>query len=75
MKLISTVIPHTSIRIMRTLEKLRDQGVITQELIDEWIPKETYKELMFAIFRVIGFFRQAIVRERAVPFEASAGLA
>lgn len=60
MKALQRCLPHLSIRLIRELEKLRDQGHINQDDFTSWVDNDLYKEINNAIFRIVSSFRLVV---------------
>ena len=52
------LIPHFTIRAIKALEDLRDEGVIDAEEFKAWVKPDYYKQINNQIYRVVSSFRQ-----------------
>lgn len=67
MRALQRCLPHLSIRLIRALEQLRDQGVISEEDFGSWVDNDLYKDINNAIFRIVSSFRLVVTQEKVTP--------
>jgi hypothetical protein len=58
--------PHFTIRLISKLEGLRDQGVLTEEELEDWVDPELYKDICSSITRIVTQFKQVICQEKLI---------
>ena len=57
-------IPHFTIRVIKALEDLRDEGVITADDFKTWVKPDFYKHINNQIYRVVSCFRLVVTSEK-----------
>lgn len=62
------LIPHFTIRAIKALEDLRDEGVIDADEFKAWVKPDYYKQINNQIYRVVSSFRQVVTSEK-IPLE------
>lgn len=62
------LIPHFTIRVVKALEDLRDEGVIDAEEFKTWVKPDYYKQINNQIYRVVSCFRQVVTSEK-IPLD------
>ena len=62
------LIPHFTIRAIKALEDLRDEGVIDAGEFKAWVKPDYYKQINNQIYRVVSSFRQVVTSEK-IPLD------
>ena len=58
--------PHFTIRLISKLEQLRDEGILTEEELDDWVDQDLYKDICSSITRIVTQFKQVICQEKLI---------
>jgi len=66
--ILQKLIPHFTIRVIKALEDLRDEGVIDAEEFKAWVKQDFYKQINNQIYRVVSGFRQVVTSEK-IPLD------